>query len=113
MSRSYLILILALVAGGFSACSTVEPPKPATPPFVARSTTLEVTNGVKILTTVGMPNGFAPIAGRPPMWLQNGAEIGVIGTDGGHTIVYGLGGPGWPTGRGVAPATAPPASEAG
>jgi len=49
--------------------------------------------------TVGMPNGFAPIAGHPPMWLQNGAEIGVIGTENGHTIVYGLGGSGWRTGR--------------
>lgn len=114
MSRSFLILILALVAAGFSACSTAaEPPKPAAPPFVARSTTLEVTNGIKVLTTVEMPNGFAPIAGRAPMWLENGAEIGVVGTEGGHTIVYGLGGPAWRTGRVLAAENGPRAAEAG
>jgi hypothetical protein len=114
MSRSFLILILALEAVGLAACSTaVEAPKPAAPPFVARSTTLEVTNGIKVLTMVGMSNGFAPIAGRPPMWLQDGAEIGVVGTEGGHTIVYGLGGPAWRTGRVLAAETGPRAAEAG
>ena len=114
MSRSFLILILALAAVGFSSCSTTEEaPKPAAPAFVARSATLEVTNGIKILTTVEMPNGFAPIAGRGPMWLQNGAEIGVIGTEGGHTIVYGLGGSGWRTGRILAAETGPRAAEQG
>jgi hypothetical protein len=114
MSRSFLILILALAAAGLAACSTaVEAPKPAAPPLVARSTTLEVTNGIKVLTMVGMPNGFAPIAGRPPMWLQDGAEIGVVGTEGGHTIVYGLGGPAWRTGRVLAAETGPRAAEAG
>src|SRR5579863_269716 len=114
MSRSFLILILALAVAGFSSCSTkVEAPKPAAPAFVARSATVEVTNGIKILTTVEMPNGFAPIAGRAPMWLQNGAEIGVVGTEGGHTIVYGLGGTGWRTGRVLAAETGPRAAEQG
>jgi hypothetical protein len=114
MLRSFLILILALTAVGFSSCSTkVEAPKPAAPAFVSRSATLEVTNGIKILTTVEMPNGFAPIAGRAPMWLQNGAEIGVVGTEGGHTIVYGLGGTGWRTGRVLAAENGPRAAEQG
>ncbi|HWN57727.1 MAG TPA: hypothetical protein VNO74_06480 [Methylomirabilota bacterium] len=113
MSRSFLTLVLALVAAGLCACSTTaDAPKPK-PPFVARSQTLEITNGIKVLTTVGMPNGFAPIAGHPPIWLQNGAEIGVIGTDNGHTIVYGLGGAGWRTGRILAAETGPRAVEAG
>ena len=113
MSRSYLILILALVAGGFSACSTTEAPKQAAPPFLSRSATLEITNGIKVLTEVAMPDGFTPIAGRSPMWLQNGAEIGVVGTEGKHTIVYGLGGPGWRTGRVLAAETGPRAAETG
>jgi hypothetical protein len=114
MPRSFLILILALTALGLSSCSEkTEPPKPAAPAFVARSATLEVTNGIKILTTVEMPNGFAPIAGRAPMWLQNGAEIGVVGTEGGHTIMYGLGGTGWRTGRILAAETGPRAAEQG
>jgi hypothetical protein len=114
MPRSFLILILTLAAAGFSSCSTTEEaPKPAAPVFVARSATLEVTNGIKILTTVEMPNGFAPIAGREPMWLQNGAEIGVVGTEGGHTIVYGLGGTAWRTGRILAAESGPRAAETG
>ena len=47
------------------------------------------------------------------MWLQNGAEIGVVGTEDGHTIVYGLGGPGWRTGRILAAENGPRAAEAG
>jgi hypothetical protein len=114
MSRSFLILMLAPAIAGFASCSTkVEAPKPAVPAFVARSATVEVTTGIKILTTVEMPNGFAPIAGRAPMWLQNGAEIGVVGTEGGHTIVYGLGGSGWRTGRILAAENGPRAAEEG
>src|SRR5260370_15011225 len=110
MFRSFLILILAFA---LCACSTtVDAPKPK-PPFVARSETLEITNGIKVLSTVEMPNGFAPIAGQPPMWLQNGAEIGVVGTENGRTIVYGLGGAGWRTGRILAAETGPRAVEAG
>jgi hypothetical protein len=112
MSRSYFIVILAL-ASGLSACSTAASPKAPAPPFLSRSATLEVTNGIKVLTQVAMPDGFVPIAGRPPMWLQNGAEIGVVGTEGQHTIVYGLGGPGWRTGRVLAAETGPRAAETG
>src|SRR5579863_5382247 len=114
MPRSVLILILTIATAGFFSCSTqVDTPKPTESPPVARSATVEVTTGIKILTTVEMPNGFAPIAGRAPMWLQNGAEIGVVGTEGGHTIVYGLGGAGWRTGRILATETGPRAAEAG
>jgi len=114
MRRSFLTFILALVAIGSCACSTttVDTPKPK-PPFLARSETLEITNGIKVMTTVGMPDGFAPIAGRPPLWLQNGAEIGVIGTENGHTIVYGLSGAGWRSGRILAAETGPRAVEPG
>ncbi len=114
MPRSVFILILALsVVGLFSCATSAPPPTPAKPPFVARSATLEVTNGIKILSTVELPDGFVPIAGRAPMWLQNGAEIGVVGTEGGHTIVYGLGGTAWRTGRILAAETGPRAAEAG
>jgi len=112
MPRSVLIVILALAAVGIASCSTVPAPKPA-PPFVARSTTLQVTNGIKVLTQVEMPNGFAPISTRPPIWLQNGQEIGVVGTQAGHTIMYGLGGAGWRTGRILAAETGPAAAEEG
>jgi hypothetical protein len=113
MPRSVLIL-LALIAVSLASCATTaEPPKPGPPPFVARSTTLAVTNGIKVLTNVAMPQGFAPIASRPPIWLQNGEEIGVVGTQEGHTIMYGLGGAQWRTGRILAAEAGPAAAEEG
>src|SRR5258708_13195400 len=100
MPRSVFILILALTAVSVASCSTgTDAPKPGLPPFVARSTTLAVTNGIKVLTNVAMPQGFAPIPSRPPMWMQNGEEIGVIGTQNGHTLMYALGAPPRPTPR--------------
>ena len=115
MSRSPLILLIALVSVSVVSCSTTSDtqPKPGPPPFVARSTTLAVTNGIKVLTNVAMPPGFAPIPTRPPIWLQNGEEIGVVGTEAGHTIMYGLGGTQWRTGNILAAETGPGAAEEG
>jgi hypothetical protein len=113
MPRSVLILILVFNVVSFASCSTAPAPKPGPPPFVARSTTLAVTNGIKVLTNVAMPSGFAPIPSRPPMWMENGEEIGVVGTEGGHTIMYGLGGTAWRTGRILAAETGPAAAETG
>ncbi len=114
MPRSVFILILAATAVSVVSCSTsANTPKPGPPPFVAHSTTLDVTNGIKVLTNVQMPDGFAPIASRPPIWLEESQEIGVIGTQAGHTIMYGLGGAGWRTGRILAAETGPGAAEEG
>jgi hypothetical protein len=113
MPRSVLILILALTAVSVASCSSANPPKPGPPAFVAHSATLAVTNGIKVVTSVQMPDGFAPLASRSPIWLEEGAEIGVIGTQAGHTIMYGLGGSGWRTGRVLAAETGPGAAEEG
>src|SRR5208337_2891867 len=113
MPRSVFILILALSATSIASCSTRNAPKPGPPPVVAHSTTLDVINGIKVLTNVEMPDGFAPIATRPPIWLEEGEEIGVVGTQAGHTIMYGLGGAGWRTGRILAAETGPGAAEEG
>jgi len=112
MPRSVLILILALTAVSVASCSTAKP-KPGPPPFVARSATLAVTTGIKVVTSVQIPEGFAPIATHPPIWLEDGDEIGVIGTQAGHVIMYGLGGPGWRTGRILAAETGAGAAEEG
>src|SRR5208337_5476098 len=113
MPRSVFILILALSATSIASCSTRNAPKPGPPPVVAHSTTLDVINGIKVLTNVEMPDGFAPIATRPPIWLEEGEEIGVVGTQAGHTIMYGLGGTGWRTGRILAVEAGPGAAEEG
>src|SRR5271156_5471527 len=112
MPRSVLMLILALTAAGVASCSTAKP-RTGPPPFVARSATLAVTTGIKVVTSVQMPEGFAPIATRPPVWLEDGDEIGVIGTQSGHIVMYGLGGAGWRTGRILAAETGPGAAEEG
>ncbi len=113
MPRSVFILILAFSVVSVASCSTATAPKPGPPPFVAHSTTIDVTNGIKVLTNVEMPDGFAPIATRPPIWLEEGEEIGVVGTQAGHTIMYGLGGTGWRTGRILAAEAGPGAAEEG
>ncbi len=106
-------MILALAAVSVASCSTANAHKPAPAPFVGRSTTLEVTHGIKVLTNVQMPDGFAPIPTRPPIWLRQGDEIGIVGTQAGHTIMYGLGGAAWRTGRILAAETGPAAAEVG
>ena len=114
MFRSFVILLAALAALSVASCSTADPPaKPATQPFMGRSTTLEITNGIKVVTNVSLPQGFAPIAARAPMWLENSAEIAVVGTQDGHTVIYGLGGKGWQTGRVLASETGPTAAVVG
>ncbi len=45
--------------------------------------------------------------------MQNGEEIGVVGTEAGHTIMYGLGGAAWRTGRILAAETGPAAAKEG
>ncbi|MDO8434223.1 MAG: hypothetical protein Q7S58_17625 [Candidatus Binatus sp.] len=114
MARSFLIRFAALAALGVASCSSADqPPAAVQPPFTARSTSLEITNGIKVVTNVSLPNGFAPIAGRAPMWLENSAEIGVVGMQDGHTVVYGLGGPDWHAGRVLATEIGPSAAARG
>ncbi len=114
MFRSFVILLAALIVVSVESCSSADPSaKPATPPFVARSTTLEISNGIKMVTNVSLPQGFAPIAARAPIWLENSAEIAVVGTQDGHTVVYGLGGKGWQSGRVLAAEAGPQAAVAG
>jgi hypothetical protein len=114
MLRSFLIPLAALVSLGALSCSSADKPaKPPPPPFTARSTTLEITTGIKVVTNVSLPQGFVPIAGRAPMWLENSAEIGVVGTQDGHTVVYGLGGKSWHDGRVIAAETGPAAAAPG
>ena len=114
MPRSVLILILALTA--VERCVVLDSapaPKPGPPPFVAHSATLDVTAGIKV-------SDQRPDAARvradslATADLDAGSEeIGVVGTQAGHTIMYGLGGAAWRTGRILAAETGPAAAEEG
>ena len=112
MFRSVSIALAALLSVLATACSSAdEPPAPAAPPpFLARSSTLEITTGIKVVASVSLPAGFMPVKTHPPMWLQNSAEIGIAGIEGGHTVVYGLSGAGWRSGRVLAAEVGPGAA---
>jgi hypothetical protein len=111
MARSYLILFAALAF--VAACSTIPPLSPSRPPHLYGTATLTITTGVPVTATVQLPPGFQPVAGRPPMWLQNGTEIGVVGTEQSNVIVLGFSGPGWKNSRILAAAHGKGAAEEG
>ncbi|MGH7815095.1 MAG: hypothetical protein ACREQI_13975 [Candidatus Binataceae bacterium] len=113
MARSFLKTLLCAAMLSAAACSTGQPPAPYVPPFLGHAATLNFTTGIDAAAVVAMPPGFVPIADRPPMWLKQGAEIGVIGVRNGHRVIYGLSGSGWRTGRVLAAETGPEAATAG
>jgi hypothetical protein len=113
MVRSSLIGILFATAIAFAACSSSKPPPPSRPVSVAGTSTLAITNGVRVMASLPMPPGFAPIEARPPLWLQSGTEIGIVGTIEGHVVVLGLSGQGWRNQRIIAAEVGPGAAEPG
>lgn len=113
MVRSSLIGILLATAFAFAACSSSKPPTPSRPVSVAGTSTLAITNGVRVMASLPMPPGFAPIEGRPPLWLQSGTEIGIVGSADGHVVVLGLSGAGWRNQRVIAAEVGPDAAEQG
>src|SRR5262249_48728386 len=113
MVRSFLIVIRLAAALALAACSSAKPPAPSPPVSTAASPALAITNGVHVLANLPMPLGFDPVEGRPPQWLQNGTEIAVPGTVGGHVTVIGLSGQGWRSQRILAAEIGPDAAEEG
>lgn len=64
--------------------------------------TMEITPGLRVRGLVNTPPGFVPIAGEPPLWLRNGAEIGLVGSLKGRTEILGFSGPEYKTMRLIA-----------
>jgi hypothetical protein len=112
MVRSFLILLLTIALFA-AACSTQSPPPPSRTPRLYGTPTLAITTGIPVVATIPMPPGFEPLPGRPPLWLQNGTEIGVIGTQHGHMVVLGYSGTGWRDGRVLAAEQGDGAAEEG
>ena len=90
-------LALALVS-----CSTQKQPGRTLPTEVIRTATMNVTPGVEVLARVALPDGFLPAPDYPPMWLQSGKEVAIVGTRSGHAVVMGYGGTGYRTERVIA-----------
>jgi len=95
-----MALTLALVCG-FAACSS-PPTKPPLPTEVVRTATMNITPGIEVLARVALPDGFAPSPDYPPMWLQSGQEVAIIGTRNGQAMVMGYGGSGYRSARVIA-----------
>jgi hypothetical protein len=46
------------------------------PPLsIARTATLDITNGIRVAAAVELPRGFLPNPASPPMWLAQGTVI--------------------------------------
>jgi hypothetical protein len=68
--------------------------KSAPPPirYAAQTATLEVTFGVHVAGVAPLPRDFVPDMSRQPLWLSGGAEVGVIGTRAGKSMMLGFSG---------------------
>ncbi|MGH7778198.1 MAG: hypothetical protein ACREQR_00010 [Candidatus Binataceae bacterium] len=115
MNRSFFILLVCAALASASGCSTTKKNATAKPvPTHTQGTaTLDITAGIHVVANVTMPRGFAPMAGRPPLWLQNGNEIAVVGTLSGHLVVLGFSGIGWRNSRVLAAETGAGSAEPG
>ncbi|HUO04784.1 MAG TPA: hypothetical protein VMU16_06255 [Candidatus Binataceae bacterium] len=113
MAKSALNFALGLALLGAAACSTGKPTATPLRPYMGRAATLDFASNMNVISVMSLPKGFAPIADRPPMWVQNGEEIAVAGIQDGHSVVYGLSGAGWKTGRVLAAESGPAAAVPG
>jgi hypothetical protein len=103
MLRSFLAIptMAILLAVGVIGCSTQQN-KPSLPAVTVRTATMDITPGIEVLTRVALPDGFVPSSDYPPIWLQSGQEVAVIGTRNGRAVVMGYGGIGYRTERVIA-----------
>jgi len=67
--------------------------------FEAHAASLGITSGIHMMAFAELPPGFAAAGGVAPLWLQQGLEVGVVGTANGNTTILGLSGPGLLRGR--------------
>jgi hypothetical protein len=73
---------------GLGGKSKTEKQAAAGPPKY--TATMELTPRIPVRGLLKTPPGFMPIAGEPPLWLQNGSEIGLVGSLNGHTEILGF-----------------------
>jgi hypothetical protein len=78
-----------LLAGG---CASHKPAHP--PPVLLSRGSLAIASGLKTVS-VALPAGFAADLAYAPVWLRQGAEIGVAGDAHGAAQMIGLSGPGY------------------
>ncbi|MGH7865329.1 MAG: hypothetical protein ACREQB_10085 [Candidatus Binataceae bacterium] len=96
MLRSAFFAAALAALASLASCSSQEaaPPPPAPPP-AAHTAALDITPGIRVIANVELPPGFTPIPQRRPLWLLDGAEIGIAGLMDGHAVMIGMSGKGW------------------
>lgn len=102
MNRSFLFLLICTALVSASGCSLFKKADAAKKPLVPQTdatATLDITPGIHVVSKVELPQGFAPMAGYPPLWLENGNEIGAVGTLNGNVMILGFSGNDWQTAR--------------
>jgi hypothetical protein len=125
MGRSFLIFASLCVCAAVWSCSIFEfgdedaTNKPgagasaAAEPKIDKTATLTITPGIRVLNVIALPAGFAPIPTRPPMWLENGQELGIVGIQNGQIVVLGFSGAGWQSMRVITAETGRETAEPG
>lgn len=90
MRRSWFspVGILLLVALG--GCASHQPVRPEPPALLTRGS-LKVAAALQVVS-VELPGGFVVDPGYAPVWLRQGAEIGVAGRGGDHLVMIGVSG---------------------
>jgi hypothetical protein len=124
MGRSFFIIASLCVCVIAASCSIFEfgdentNPKSGgaaaqETPKIDKTATLTLTQGIHALNIVALPAGFTPIESRPPMWLENGQEIGIVGIQNGQIVVLGFSGAGWQSMRVITAETGHETAEPG
>jgi hypothetical protein len=91
-----------MMIAGLASCASRKHHAAAKPPaqqslYAGHTATLDLTAGLRVNGIVSMPSVFTPDFNQPPMWLQQGSEIGVVGSMNGKTTLLGFGGPDFST----------------
>ncbi len=82
-------LALAVAIAGCGARNRKPVPQEASP--LQTGGILTVAAGVPVVARSVLPLGFAPIAYHPPMWLNNGRDVAVVGSFNGRTTLVDFG----------------------
>src|SRR5271157_4096822 len=88
-----IAMLPILLAGG---CASHKPAH--LPPVTLTRGSLAIASGLRTMS-VALPAGFAADPAYAPVWLRQGAEIGVAGNANGTAQMVGLSGPGYTTQR--------------
>ncbi len=91
MSRSLRAVIGLATAVALAGCAVFSRKPPQEASALQTGGILTIEPGVAVLARSVMPLGFAPLAYHPPMWLNHGRDVGVVGTFHGRTTLVDFG----------------------